>query len=272
MIVEDLDIDRTLSCGQVFRWRKEGDIWSGFIGNRPVRLRQKGCELDVSGDVSEEEVGRYFRADDDLGEIFQDIMISCGDETVSMILNGHRGLRLVRQDPWECCASYILATFVHIPRIEMMIGNICRAYGEDLGNGIYSFPTPDKIVCDPEKAGSCRLGFRAERFVEFARLVDKGEVDFQALREMEYERCVKELVKLPGIGEKVADCVSLFSLDHLEAFPVDVWIKKSMERLFGIDGNYRTVNAQSRLFFGKYAGYAQEYIYLHMRSKEKLRV
>ncbi|MCE5295478.1 MAG: DNA-3-methyladenine glycosylase 2 family protein [Euryarchaeota archaeon] len=269
MIVEDLDLDRTLSCGQVFRWRKEDGLWKGFMRNRPVTLRQNGCELDVSGDVTEEDVRRFFRTDDDLGLIFQDIMISSGDETVSMILNGNRGLRLVRQDPWECSASYILATFVHIPRIETMIGNVCRAYGEDLGNGSFSFPAPGRIAGDPEAARSCGLGFRCERFVEFARMVDGGEVDFDALREMEYERCVKELVSLPGIGEKVADCVSLFALDHLEAFPVDVWIKRSMKHLFGIEGSYKAVNARSRMLFGSYAGYAQEYIFLHTRNRAK---
>ncbi|MFA5311963.1 MAG: DNA glycosylase [Methanomassiliicoccales archaeon] len=269
MRFEDLDIDRTLSCGQVFRWRKEGDAWKGFIRNRPVALRQNGCELGVSGGVSEEEVRRYFRADDDLSFIFQDIMISSGDETMSMILNGNRGLRLVRQDPWECSASFILATFVHIPRIEMMIGNVCRTYGEDLGGGVHSFPSPDRIAREPEAAKACGLGFRCERFVEFARLVEKEEVDFEALREMDYERCAKELVALPGIGEKVADCISLFALDHLEAFPVDVRIKKSMKHLFGIEGSYRAVNAQSRLLFGRYAGYAQEYIFLHMRNRAR---
>jgi N-glycosylase/DNA lyase len=269
MIIEDLDIDRTLSCGQVFRWTKEGEWWKGFIGNRPVKLRQKRCELEVSGNVTEDDVRTYFRTEDDLSYIFQDIMISSGDETMSMILNGNRGLRLVRQDPWECSASYILATFVHIPRIELMIGNVCRTYGEELGNGTFAFPRPDSIAGDPEKARACGLGFRCERFVEFAKMVDREKVDFDALREIDYERCVKELVALPGIGEKVADCISLFALDHLEAFPVDVRIKKSMKHLFGIDGSNRAVNAQSRMLFGKYAGYAQEYIYLHMRNRTR---
>lgn len=269
MIVEDLDLDRTLSCGQVFRWKKEKGCWTGFIGNGAVTLRQKGCDLEVHGKVSEDDVSRYFRTDDHLDDIFQDIMISSGDEMMSMILNGNRGLRLVRQDPWECSASYILATFVHIPRIELMIGNICRTYGDRSDRGVYAFPRPDQIVGDPEAAKACGLGFRCERFVEFAKLVDKGEVDFDALKEMEYQRCVRELVALPGIGEKVADCISLFSLDHLEAFPVDVWIRKAMKHLFGIDGSYKAVNAQSRMLLGKYAGYAQEYIYLHMRNRTR---
>ncbi|QLH74923.1 MAG: DNA-3-methyladenine glycosylase 2 family protein [Methanomassiliicoccales archaeon] len=269
MMFKDLDLDRTLSCGQVFRWKKEGDRWSGFIGGRPVTLRQRGCDIEVIGRVTEDEVLKYFRADDDLDEIYQDIMVNCGDERMTVILNGNRGLRIVRQDPWECAASYVLATFVHIPRIERMIANLCSAYGEEVEEGVMSFPGPESIASDPEVARSCGLGFRCERFVEFAKLVTKGDVDFDALREMEYDRCIKELVKLPGIGDKVADCIALFSLDHLEAFPVDVRIKKSMKHLWGIQGSYRSVSSRSRQLFGRYAGYAQEYIYLHMRERTR---
>jgi N-glycosylase/DNA lyase len=269
MRLDPLDLDRTLSCGQVFRWRKEGDWWAGVVQGKEVRLRQRGCEVDLEGDMEEGAMANYLRADDDLDEIYQDIMISSGSERMMGILHGQRGLRLVRQDPWECSASFILATFVHIPRIEQMIERICRTYGDRLPGGRHAFPRPEQIVRDPEAAKGCGLGFRCERLVQFARMVDSGEVDLPSLKELPYEDCIKELKTLPGIGDKVADCIALFSLDHLEAFPVDVRIMRSMDQLFGMEGNYRKVSADSRALFGRYAGYAQEYIYLAMQRKAR---
>lgn len=268
MMLEPLNLDKTLSCGQVFRWRKIGDRWEGVVEGRDITLQQSGCEVKATG-IGEERLAKYLRADDDLDRICQDIMVNCGDERMPLILSQQRGLRLVRQDPWECSASYILATYVHIPRIEQMIDNVCEAYGDLLPSGKRTFPRPDQIAADPVAARSCGLGFRCERFVEFARLVDKGEVDLEGLRKVPYEECVKELKKLPGVGDKVADCIALFSLDHLEAFPVDVRIMKSMEHLWGISGNYRKVNHDGRLLFGDYAGYAQECIYLFMQGKTR---
>lgn len=269
MRLDPFDLDRTLSCGQVFRWRREGDWWAGVVRGKEVRLRQRGCEIDIDGTIDEGELANYLRAEDDLDEIYQDIMISSGSERMMGILLGQRGLRLVRQDPWECSASFILATFVHIPRIEQMIDKICLTYGDRLPGGRNAFPRPEQIVRDPDGAKSCGLGFRCERFVQFARMVDSGAVDFQSLREMPYDDCVKELKKFPGIGDKVADCIALFALDHLEAFPVDVRIMRSMDHLFGLQGNYRRVSADSRALFGRYAGYAQEYIYLAMQRKNR---
>lgn len=268
MMLDPLDLDKTLSCGQVFRWKKTGDRWEGVVDGKDVTLRQEGCGVIATG-IGEERLARYLRADDDLDMIGQDIMVSCGDERMSLILSQQRGLRLVRQDPWECSASYILATYVHIPRIEQMISRVCEAYGDPLPSGRRTFPRPDQIVADPSAARSCGLGFRCERFVNFAGLVDKGEIDLEGLKKVPYEECVKELKKLPGVGDKVADCIALFSLDHLEAFPVDVRIMKSMEHLWGITGSYRKVNCESRLFFGNYAGYAQECIFLFMQGKTR---
>jgi N-glycosylase/DNA lyase len=181
------------------------------------------------------------------------------------------GLRLIRQDPWECAASYVLATNANIPRIQKMIENVCRTFGDPLPGGAYAFPRPDQIAGCKDAARTCGLGFRCGRFVEFARMVDQGEIDLGSLRNVNYEECVKELKSYPGIGDKVADCVAVFSLDHLEAFPVDVRIKKAMEEMYGITGSYRHVNRYARDHFGRYAGYAQEYIYHSYQRSNRLK-
>jgi N-glycosylase/DNA lyase len=269
MKVELLHLDKTLSCGQVFRWRKEGDWWHGYICNRPVSLRQNGCDLEWEGQVDEREVGQYLRCEDDLDFIYQDIMVSCGDERVAALLRDHRGLRILRQDPWECSASYVLATYVHIPRIEQMIDKVCRTFGTDLGGGRFTFPSTEQVLERPEEAKGCGLGFRCERFVELARAVHRGELDFDALKIAPYQDCVRELKRFHGIGDKVADCIALFALDHMEAFPVDVRIGQAMQRMYCLSGSYKKVSEAGRLLFGPYAGVAQEYIYLAAQRRSQ---
>lgn len=251
-----LDLDHTLGCGQVFRWRKQGDEWKGVVDGRLVVLRQEGGRLMARG-MSDDRLANYFRQDDDLEAIYRELG---WDENLSSFFRSYRGLRLIRQDPWECMASYVLATNANIPRIQGMIERVCRAFGTEK-DGFYAFPTPGQLLDRCERADACGLGYRSGRFIELARMAYREEIDFQGLMSMGYDDCVRELVKLPGIGSKVADCVSVFSLEHLEAFPVDVRIRKAMAELYGIEGSYRTVNRLSRERFGPWAGYAQEYIY-----------
>jgi N-glycosylase/DNA lyase len=268
MKVRPIDLDSTLGCGQVFRWRKDGDGWKGVLNGTEVRLCQKGASITVEGGVPEEALRRYFRSDDDLDRIRSEIS---KDEAIAAMVSNHPGLRLIRQDPWECAASYVLATNANIPRIQKMIENVCRTFGDALPGGAHSFPRPDQIAGRKDAAGTCGLGFRCGRFVEFAGMVDRGEIDLGSLRNVAYEECVKELKTFPGIGDKVADCVAVFSLDHLEAFPVDVRIKKAMEEMYGVSGTYRHVNRYGRDYFGRYAGYAQEYIYYSFQRTNRFK-
>lgn len=251
-----LDLDHTLGCGQVFRWRKEGDEWKGVVDGRLVTLRQDGRGIAVSG-MSEGRFERYFRQDDDLGSIYEELG---WDANLASYFRRFRGLRLIRQDPWECLASYVLATNANIPRIQGMIERVCRTFGTEM-DGYFTFPEPGQLLDRCERAEGCGLGYRRGRFIELARLAYREEIDFPELMAMGYEECVRNLIELPGVGPKVADCVSVFSLEHLEAFPVDVRIRKAMADLYGIRGGYGTVNRLSRERFGRWAGYAQEYIY-----------
>jgi N-glycosylase/DNA lyase len=268
MRVGPIDLDSTLGCGQVFRWRKDRDGWKGVLDGNEVRLGQKGGSLVVDGKVTEAALKRYFRSDDDLDHIRSEIS---KDDAVTAIVSRFPGLRLIRQDPWECAASYVLATNANIPRIQKMIENVCRTFGDGLPGGAHSFPRPDQIAGCRDAAQTCGLGFRCGRFVEFARMVDQGEIDLESLRRVPYEECVKELKTYPGIGDKVADCIAVFSLDHLEAFPVDVRIKKAMEEMYGVTGSYRHVNRCARDYFGRYAGYAQEYIYYSYQKANRFK-
>jgi len=261
-----IDLDHTLSCGQAFRWRKDNGRWKGNIAGEEIVLQQRGDEVDVKTWLPDRAVRDYFRCDDDIDAIFSDIS---KDRYIAGLIRRYPGLRLLRQDPWECSASYILATYANVPRIIQMVEKVCRTFGTRLSAESYAFPTPEQIVRKCEKASTCGLGYRCERFVSFARSVHDGKIDFDSLRRSSYEDCVKELVRFDGIGNKVADCVAIFSLDQLEAFPIDVRIGRALQQRYAVQGSYRKVSAWARQHFGRYAGYAQEYIYYDQDAKNR---
>jgi N-glycosylase/DNA lyase len=251
----DIDLEHTLTCGQAFRWRRQAEWWQGVLDGQLVRLRQLDDGVEVRG-IEEGALRRYLRADDDLEAIYADLG---RDPLVAACLLNNQGLRLLRQQPWECAASFILATNANIPRITKMVETVCRTFGRRLEGDIYSFPTPQEILDRHTEAAACGLGYRCQRFVAFAELAAGGGLD--GLQGLPYEECVRRLVEMPGIGHKVADCVALFSLDHLEAFPIDVRIGKILAERYGMAGSYKKLGAAARQRFGPYAGYAQEYLF-----------
>jgi N-glycosylase/DNA lyase len=256
-----IDLEHTLSCGQAFRWRRRGDAWEGVVEGKLVRLWHKDHRIEAETDLRDVRLESYFRADDDLDSMLGEM---CRDDYVASLVERFPGLRLLRQDPWECSASYILATYSNIPRINKMIERVCAMYGEEIEEGVHSFPTPRAILGNEKGAETCGLGFRCARFLQFARRVRLGEVDFERLRRSSYEDSHRRLVELEGIGDKVADCIAVFSLDHLEAFPVDVRTGRFLKERFGVTGSYGKVSRFARQHFGRYAGYSQEFIYYAM--------
>jgi N-glycosylase/DNA lyase len=141
-----------------------------------------------------------------------------------------------------------------------MVESICNTFGRDLGRR-HTFPTPREILDKQDEIGVCKLGFREQRFIELAQKMEDGDLDLDVISEMKYENCVKALMTIKGVGPKVADCVALFAFDHLDAFPVDVRIAKTMENIYGVTGGYAKVSSYGREKFGRFAGYAQEFLY-----------
>ncbi|MFB0567572.1 MAG: DNA-3-methyladenine glycosylase, partial [Candidatus Bathyarchaeia archaeon] len=230
----------------------------------------------------------YFRLDDDLPKFYSSIL---KDEHIRAAVEGFKGLRLMRQEPWECLISYICATYKNIPAIKDMILNISKNFGKKLlfdGLEFYTFPKPrDLAKASIEETRACKLGFRAERVLEVSRKVSTKEVNLEALRKLNCEEAKIELMKLPGVGPKVADCVLLFSLGKLEAFPIDVWmkrifmeyysdyfepsfVKKVLSKKSLTPREYNRIGLFGRTYFGKFVGYAQEYLYHFKRCMSKL--
>ena len=262
-----IDLDHTLSCGQAFRWEMRDGRWRGIVSGHIIEAQVTSGKLELRSTMPERALASYFRADDDYEGIISDI--GGRDAYVRELTDRFYGLRLLRQDPWECAASYILATYANVPRIRMMVERVCRTFGSSLGGEDYAFPTPEQILARSESAATCGLGYRCSRFVQFAERVHDGELDLVSLRKASYEECTAELLKYEGIGSKVADCVAVFSLDQLAAFPIDVRIGRVLEQRYGTKGSYRKLGAWARDHFGPYAGYAQEFLYYAEDAKNR---
>ena len=202
-------------------------------------------------------------------------------------VHAFHGLRLARQDPWECLISYICATYKNIPAIKNMIFELSRRFGHPIsynGHSFYSFPEPGVLAnASIDELKKCRLGFRAKLVRQAARTVHANKISLEDLKKVDYQTAKAELQKIEGVGPKVADCVLLFSSEKLEAFPIDVWIRRIVRKHYsdrfdssfigGITNRaalstkaYERIGSFARGYFGRHAGYAQEYLYHFARS------
>lgn len=264
--IRDLDLDQTLGCGQTFRWRRDqSGRWRGPIGDCVVTLWKEGGALIADsephrGDL-EERVSTYLRAGDDISVIQASIS---RDDVLARGLAGLKGLRLVKMDEWECTLSYVLATYANIPRIKKMIERVSSTYGDAIDPEFHSFPTLERMRgASVRDLGRCGLGYRARHVHRLCRSLD--DADMASMREMGYDELRESLLRLPGVGDKVADCIALFGFGRLESFPIDVWIARALARLYGVRGTYPRLRGFASDRFGEYAGYAQEYIYFNER-------
>ncbi|MCW4017660.1 MAG: 8-oxoguanine DNA glycosylase [Candidatus Bathyarchaeota archaeon] len=280
------DLDFSLCCGQVFRWHKTDGWWVSVIEGKPLKIRQCRGMLEFEG-ASEAFVRQYFGLNDDLGVICQSV---CKDQVIAKALSCFEGLRIVRQPPWECLIGFECATFKSIAAIEHMLTNICRKYGEKVcfdEMELYAFPSVEKLAVASENGlRECGLGYRAKYVQGTAKKILESGFDLETLKTVPYTEAKKALLEFPGVGAKVADCVLLFSLEKSEAFPVDVWVKRVMLKYYGnllpqeavkkmqshdslTNTEYELLNGFGRSYFGKYAGYAQEYLYHYERTQNQ---
>lgn len=264
------DLHRTLGCGQAFRWSVQDDGARGIFAGRVVYLTQRGGVIEVEGVRGAGNLAglsRYLGLDQPLGQIEQALGT---DPVLQRILQSTRGIALIRQDPWECLISFVISAFNNIPKIEMTLDRLCRRFGEPLSDTAWSFPSPDRLArATDRQLRSCLLGYRAPYVQETARRVSGGKFDLAAPARMAYEDARRMLLTLPGVGEKVADCVLLFAYTKGEAFPVDVWIKRAVERWYfgGHPSNGRRIRAFARERFGAQAGYAQQHLFYYIREQ-----
>lgn len=259
------DLALTLDSGQFFRWTREHDGTFAVVrGPVLFRVRQEGDVLRAEG-ADAGLLAEFFALDHDLETIER---ILRRDRVLRPAVDACRGLRLLRQDPWECTAAFITSIASNIPRITRNVADMAAAAGVPLQLGTskaVSFPRPAEM---PDEAAlrRMRLGFRAGYLARAARLAASGLLDDVGRQESAEAR--RTLMILPGVAEKVADCVLLFAYGRLERFPVDTWIRKTMRKLF-FKGR-KVVDEQIRAFAADrwegLAGYAQQYLFHWSRS------
>lgn len=269
------NLDATLGCGQAFRWEKGADgTWSGTAKGRAIQIRQDGEILSFTG-ADEAFTTDYFALDLDLDQVLTSID---ADPAIHRAVAACRGLRILRQEPFETLISYICATNTNIPAVKRRVRLLSERYGTSLPEGAYAFPEASALApCSEDALRACVLGYRAPYVCTTAQMCADDPGWAARVAALPYREAKTELLRFPGVGPKAADCILLFAFQQYEAFPVDVWIRRIMRRTYlphlrergGMSPReYAEIASFARQHFGKYAGWAQEYLYCVRGERE----
>ena len=265
----DFDLESTLGCGQVFHWVREGAGWLGAVGDAALYVEQSGGRVFVSAGA-EEIAARYLALDHPLAEICATFP---GDPAMAEAARFCRGMRIVRQPAWECVATFITSSMKQVAHIAQISHTLRRRFGARLewnGRELFAYPTPEALARLKEAdLRACALGFRARNLLGAARMIAEGAVDLAKVAQLDDAAARAELRRLPGVGEKVANCALLFGFERVRAFPIDVWIERVLRELY-FKRKRKVTTERLREFsaehFGPYGGYAQQYLFHHARK------
>lgn len=263
--VTSLDLGETLDCGQSFRWRDNGDgSFTGVAYEKLVTVSIQNGDLHIEN-ITEQDFEKIWRNYFDLDLDYDSIKSSIGEiHPVLKEASAYApGIRILRQEPWEALCTFIISQNNNIKRIKGIVDRLCTTFGNKIGDtDFYTFPKPETLAkLTPVDLAPLRAGFRNKYIIDASRKVATGEVDLEKCKNIPYDDARAELCKIKGVGNKVADCTLLFGMHRIEAFPIDVWMRRAMERLFpGMTGED----------FGEYAGIAQQYIFHYARMHPEL--
>ncbi len=276
--VRDYNLAATLGCGQAFRWREHAGVWEGVVDGRWVSLRQPDADtilaLTAAPQSDWDWLADYLQTSIELPIVLA--TFPDDDPMRAAVVHCH-GLRLLRQEPWECLASFICSSTKQIVQIQQIIELLSERFGEGIavpsGHApAFAFPSPERLAAVSEaELRACKMGFRAPYLRHAAKQVASGGLRLVDLHSDSCAVARVELEKLPGVGRKIADCVLLFAYGFQEAFPVDVWVMKALRQLYF--PRRRPTPQRLRTFsethFGANAGYAQQYLFHYMRTRER---
>ncbi len=262
--VTDLDLEQTLDCGQSFRWEKVADkSFYGVAFGKAVTMSMKGTDLYIeNADVSDFETiwKNYLDLDLDYGKIRKDI--GKIHPVLKEASSYASGIRILRQEPWEALCTFIISQNNNIKRIKGIVKRLCEEFGNEIEKGGFSFPSAERLAgLEPKDLAPLRAGFRNKYIIDAARKVARKQVCLEKCYSLPYDKAKAELMKIKGVGVKVADCTLLFGFHRVGAFPIDVWMKRAMEKLFP------NMTGED---FGEYAGIAQQYIFHYSRMHPEL--
>ena len=271
-----INIHETINSGQIFLWENYRDTWFVIDGNDIIMAKQTPFKIMTFSKKSK----NFFREDDNYEKILKNIT---ADKIVKNAIKHYPGLRVTRQDPFQCCISFIISANSNIPKIRMGLQKLCRKFGTRVmfqKKEFFLFPRPKMLAkATLQDLQECKLGYRSKYVLDTSRTIASGEIDFDELKKADYQEAKELLLKLPGIGDKVADCIMLFSLEKLEAFPLDTWVVKILQKYYSDDfcmdkktiskNKYENIHRNVLKHFGKYAGYSQQFLYKMERDLNK---
>ncbi len=272
-----INIDSTINSGQVFLWRKVEDQWVGIDGPNIIVLR----DTPFSARSSSHNVGNFLREDDNLEKILANIS---KDETVKKAVKKSPGLRLIRQDPFQCYISFICSSNSSIQNIKSALVKICNKFGNKVdfdGHSLNVFPSAERLAkASIKELLDCGLGFRAKYVKKASEAVHSRDIDFDWLKKTDYNTAMESLKEIDGIGNKVAECILLFSLDKMEAFPIDRWVQRILSKYYQnvfdkisekplTEKQYESLHYNIEEYFGPYAGYSQQFLFKMERDLNK---
>jgi N-glycosylase/DNA lyase len=284
--LNSLNPEITVNSGQMFLWENYKNSWYGVYKSHILKFsldhKNSGLHFDSFPELNNWQQ-LVFRLDDDINYIS-----SCltNDNIISQLFKKYSGLWLMRQDPFQCMISFACSSNTNIPMIRRMLKNLCRKFGikrEIDEKKFFTFPTTKSLAkASINELCSCGIGYRAKTIKSLTEKIIIGTLNIEELSRCKYDEAKEKLLGIYGIGNKLADCILLFSLEKTEAFPIDVWIARSIhsyyrallnQESFKLDfkstklspNKYNLLSKIMRQHFGKYAGYAQQYLYYHMR-------
>ena len=270
--IRDFNITHIFECGQCFRWNREEDgSYTGVVKNKVINVLQQKNTVEFNNINTDDYdiIKNYFDFDTDYETIKNTLNT---DEIMAEAIKFGEGIRILNQEEWETMISFMISANNRIPMIKKVIENLSVSFGDYIGNyrgkEYFSFPTAERLSAAPvERILECKAGFRAPRIKEAATrfLYEKDKI--YNIKNMSYDEGLAYLKTYKGIGDKVANCILLFSMKHFDTFPVDVWVRRVMQTLYV---SKETKDADIRKFaenkFGKYSGFAQQYLFYYARE------
>jgi len=270
-----INLENTINSGQVFLWKQIQNNWYGVNGQDVLRINDLGKIKSYAKQRTD-----FLREKDNIEEILRWIS---RDKTTRLAVKKYLGLRLLRQDPFQCLISFIVSSNSNIPKIKTCLENICKNFGDRVffeNKEFFLFPKP-KILASAsiQEMKNCGTGYRSKFIISASDMVYSGKINFEYLKKCEYFKAKEIISEIPGVGNKVADCVLLFSLDKLEAVPLDRWIIRIIEKYYPnifemstktiTNKQYEILHEKIINYFGPYAGYAQQFLFKMERENYK---
>lgn len=264
----DLNTVHTFECGQCFRFNaNEKGEYIGVSGGRVCRIDNDNNLFCESADI--EYWNNFLSLNTDYQKIKNELLLR--DEKLKPCIEFGAGIRILKQEIWETIISFIISANNNIPRIKKIIEGMCKSFGEEIefeGNKYYSFPTAEKIATlNLEDLAHLRAGYRDKYILDAAIKVSSGEVNLAEIEDMTDSDAKKTLMKIKGVGGKVADCIMLFSLGRFSVFPKDVWIKRILNEVYDVEEKDADVFVEKK--YGELAGFAQQYLYYYFRTTKE---